>query len=61
MRKQIYGGQMTRKQKSLPPQKLYVILRNIYPKGIADEKYTELTGLEPPEGEPVNAAREKAQ
>lgn len=50
-----------RKQKSLPPQKLYVILRNIYPKEIADEKYTELTGLEPPEGEPVNVVKEKAQ
>lgn len=52
---------MMRKQKSLPPQKLYVILRNIYPKEIADEKYTELTGLEPPEGEPVNVVKEKAR
>lgn len=41
-----------RKDASLPPQKLYVILRGIYPKDVADEKYTELTGLKPPDGEP---------
>jgi len=41
-----------REEKDLPPEKLYVILRNIYPKNMADEKYTMLTGLEPPKGEP---------
>ena len=37
-----------REEKNLPPEKLYVILRGIFPKDIADEKYTELTGLVPP-------------
>lgn len=37
-----------RETKNLPPEKLYEILCKIYPKDIADEKYTHLTGLEPP-------------
>ena len=37
-----------REERKIPPEKLYVILRGIYPKKIADEKYTELTGLTPP-------------
>lgn len=41
-----------RRENTLPPQKLYVILRNIYPKDVADEMYKDATGLEPPEGEP---------
>ena len=49
-------GLRPRKEADLPPQKLYVILRKIYPKDIADEKYTELTGLEPPQGEPKGGA-----
>jgi len=46
-----------REEKDLPPEKLYVILRNIFPKDMADEKYTMLTGLEPPKGEPQNERR----
>ena len=42
-------GLRPRKKADLPPEKLYVILRQIYPKDIADEKYTELTGLKPPQ------------
>lgn len=38
-------------RKKIQPEKLYVILRGIYPKEIADEKYTELTGLAPPKEE----------
>jgi len=37
-----------REERKIPPEKLYVILRGIYPKEIADEKYTELIGLTPP-------------
>lgn len=44
-----------RKEATLPPQKLYAILRRIYTKEQADQKYKELTGLEPPEGEPKGA------
>lgn len=40
-----------REVRKLPPERLYVILRGIYPKEIADEKYTELTGLTPPKEE----------
>lgn len=40
-----------RETKRLPPEKLYTILCGIYPKEIADEKYTELMGLKPPESE----------
>jgi hypothetical protein len=40
-----------RESKDLPPEKLYVILRGIYPKEIADEKYREFTKLEPPKEE----------
>ena len=42
---------MYRQSKNLPPEKLYDILRRIFPKRITDEKYTELTGFEPPESE----------
>lgn len=45
-------GLRPRKETALPPERLYVILRNIYPKEIADETYTHLTDLEPPKGEP---------
>ena len=48
---------MKRRNNALPPEKLYVILRNIYPKEIADETYTKLTGLEPPKGEPKLGVR----
>lgn len=41
-----------REEANLPPEKLYVILRGMFPKSIADEKYTDLTGLEPPKEEP---------
>lgn len=40
-----------REENELPPEKLYAILRRIYAKEVADEKYTELTGLLPPEEE----------
>ena len=40
-----------REKKNLPPEKLYAILSRIYPKEIADEKYTEFTGLMPPKEE----------
>jgi len=42
-----------RELRKFPPEKLYVILRGICPKSDADEKYTELTGLAPPKGEPL--------
>ena len=38
-----------RKNRKLPPEKLYEILRGIYPKDIADERYKKLTGSKPPE------------
>ena len=42
-------GDMKRKEPGkLTPDKLYKILRDIYPKEIADEKYSSLTGLDPP-------------
>ena len=37
-----------REERKLPPEKLYTILRGIFPKEIADEKFTELIGLNPP-------------
>ena len=37
-----------RREQKLPPEKLYAILRRMYPKNMADKEYTELTGLEPP-------------
>lgn len=40
-----------REEQNIPPEKLYEILRGIYAKETADEKYTELTGLEPPKEE----------
>ena len=46
-----HGFRLERKQKNLPPEKLYDILRKIYPKDIAEKLYTELTGLEQPERE----------
>lgn len=41
-----------RRDKALPPEKLYVILRGIYPKEAADDAYRQATGLEPPEADP---------
>ena len=38
-----------REKRKLPPEKLYEILRGIYPKDIADERYKKLTGSKPPE------------
>ena len=43
--------QLERKPTNLPSEKLYEILRKIYPKDIAEKLYTELTGLEPPKEE----------
>lgn len=40
-----------REPKNLPPEQLYGILRKLYPKSRADEKYTELMGLEPPQSD----------
>lgn len=36
-----------RESKQLPPEKLLNILRQLYPKELADEKYAELTGIVP--------------
>lgn len=44
-------GLKRRESKELPTEKLYGILRKLYPKSMADEKYTELIGLEPPKSE----------
>lgn len=40
-----------RRYGNLPPKKLYEILRGIYPKDIADELFTKLTGYKPPKEE----------
>ena len=45
-------------RQSFPPDKLYVILRNILPKESADETYTHLTNLEPSKDEPNASNRE---
>lgn len=37
-----------RESRNLPPEKLYRILSQMYPKRMADETYTHLTGLAPP-------------
>lgn len=40
-----------REKRKLPPEKLYEILRGIYPKDVADELFTKLTGSKPPKEE----------
>lgn len=37
-------------RKKLPPEKLLNILRGIYPLKVADDKFKELTGIDPNDG-----------
>lgn len=37
-------------RKKLPPEKLLNILREIYPQKVADDKFKELTGIDPNDG-----------
>ena len=45
-----------REPRGLPPEKLLNILRDIYPREIADEKFEELTGIKLTDGGADDAA-----